>query len=96
MAYAVEAVRWTQDKTVVSVRWHQFDYVDGELKKGESVVAGIAAVVVAASRGHDLYLCYNGQVGRKIEVVALPDGRQTLVDMPVGDQAQALADLPHL
>ncbi|QHJ00948.1 hypothetical protein GT347_24935 [Xylophilus rhododendri] len=95
MAYAVEAVQWAPDRTVKSVRWHSFEYVDGELEKGDSVVSSIAAVAVAASRGHDLYLCYHGAVGRKIEVVDLPDGRKTLVDLPVGDQAQALADLPQ-
>ena len=96
MAYAVEAVQWAPDKTVRSVRWHSFEYVDGELAKGESVVSSIAAVAVAAERGHDLYLCYHGAVGRKIAVLDLPDGRKTLVDLPVGDLAQALENLPRL
>lgn len=96
MAYAVEAVHWTKDRTVASVRWHAFEYVDGELEKGPSVVIDIAQVAEIAQQGHDLYLCYHGAVGRKIDVVALPDGRKTLVDLPIGDQAQALSDLPHL
>jgi len=95
MAYAVEAVHWTEDQRVDSVRWHPFEYVEGELAKGESVVVGIAAVAVAAARGHDLYLCYNGAVGRRIGVVDLPGGSKTLIDLPVGDQAQALAQLPR-
>lgn len=95
MAYAVEAVQWAGDDTVKAVRWHSFEYVDGELEKGPSVVSSIDAVAVAAARGHDLYLCYLGAVGRRIDVVELPGGRKTLVDLPVGDAAQALADLPH-
>jgi len=95
MAYAVEAVHWTNDERVDSVRWHPFEYVEGELEKGDSTVVGIASVAVAAARGHDLYLCYNGAVGRRIGVVHLPDGHKTLVDLPVGDQAQALSQLPR-
>lgn len=95
MAYAVEAVQWSGDETVRAVRWHSFEYVEGELEKGPSVVSGIEAVAAAAELGHDLYLCYHGAVGRKIDVARLPDGRKTLVDMPVGDTAQALANLPH-
>jgi hypothetical protein len=96
MAYAVEAVRWTADGKVESVRWHPFEYVRGELEKGRSVVVDIAGVAKVADRGHDLYLCYHGAVGRKIDIVALPDGRKTLVDLPSGDQAQALSDLPKI
>ena len=96
MAYAVEAVRWTADRKVESVRWHSFEYVRGELEKGRSVVVDIAGVAKAAETGHDLYLCYHGAVGRKIDVLALPDGRKTLVDLPIGDQAQSLSDLPSV
>jgi hypothetical protein len=96
MAYAVEAVQWTADRTVDAVRWHEFEYVGGALQKGPSVVVTIRGVVKAAASGHDLYLCYRGAVGRKIDVVALPDGRMTLVDLLIGDRAQSLADLPSI
>ena len=96
MAYAVEAVSWTGDALVESVRWHAFEYVDGGLRKGPSVICTIAKVAKAAESGEDLYLCYRGAVGRKIAVSTLPDGRKTLVDLPSGDQEQALNDLPGI
>ena len=94
LAYAVEAVHWSGDQTVESVRWHSFEYVEGKLRKGHSVVSGIGAVAVAAEQGHDLYLCYHGTVGRRIDLMHLPDGGMTLADRDVGDAAQTLRDLP--
>ena len=94
MAYAVEAVSWTGDALVKAVRWHDFEYVNGDLQKGPSVTCAITEVAAAAERGEDLYLCYRGAVGRKIALTSFPDGRKTLVDLPCGDQAQALNDLP--
>jgi hypothetical protein len=94
LAYAVEAVHWADDQTVESVRWHSFEYVDGKLRKGHSVVSGIGAVAIAAGQGHDLYLCYHGAVGRRIDLVHLADGGKTLADREEGDAAQSLRDLP--
>ncbi|MCZ2498857.1 hypothetical protein GN316_19000 [Xylophilus sp. Kf1] len=96
MSYAVEAVRWTDDRLVHLVLWHYFEYVEDGLKAGPSVVRKMRDVAKEAERGHDLYLCYKGAVGRRIAVHVLKDGRQTLVDLPSGDPAQALADLPTL
>lgn len=85
MAYAIEAINWTGDALVEAVRWHAFEYVYGDLKKGPSVVCTINEVAAKADQGDDLYLCYRGTVGRKIAVVELPIGRKTLKDLPDGD-----------
>ncbi len=96
MAYAIEAINWTGDALVEAVRWHAFKYVRGDLKKGPSVVRTIDEVAAEAEQGEDLYLCYRGTVGRKIALVELPGGRKTLKDLPDGDQAQVLNDLPAI
>ena len=95
LAYAVEAVHWADERKVASVRWHSFQYVDGQLVKGQSVVSDMGEVAVVASKGHDLYLCYHGAVGRRIDLVRLADGSRTLVDCEVGDPAQTLRTLPQ-